>query len=435
MRMDGTSGDSENERRVVNIVTIGHMDHGKSTLIGRMLYDSGAIKPDRLKDAEETSRKLGKDKIEFAFIMDAFQEEREDGMTIDIMHTPFESKKRQYMFIDCPGHHEFVKNMISGTSQADAALLIVSAKPGEGIQNQTKEHTWLVKALGISKVVVAINKMDTVGYSKDVFDRVVGDTAVLLGSIGYDTSTIPFVPVSAMDGDNVYNRSLNTKWYSGDVLIDTLDNNTSPSPSLSGFPTRVVVQDVYDIEKARMIVGRVETGAVEVGESVVFMPSGVHGTLESIKIIDKDVKVASPGDSIGFTVSFGDAKDIEIKRGEVMSDSGHPASTARGFTSQIYIMQPMSIHVGDLVDLRCGTASADCRVVRIINKINPRLGNIEDDNVDSITNGDAATIEFLATKPIVIERQSEIPPLGRIVIQKDGIASACGIVIDLKASE
>jgi len=446
-KSDTTTATSETAK-TINIVTIGHMDHGKSTLIGRILYDSGAIKKDRIKDAEETSLKLGKDKIEFAFIMDAFQEEREGGMTIDIMHTPFESKKRSYMFIDCPGHHEFIKNMITGTSHADAALLIVSAKEGEGVQDQTKEHAWLVKTLGINQMVVVVNKMDTAGYKEDVYKNIVKDVRALLGSMGYDTDKIPFVPISAIEGENVYRKSERMPWYNGDILIDSLDKTISNVAPPIGSPLRIVVQDIYKsggdygAGKEKIIVGRVETGVVKVGEKLIFKPSGVLGKIKTIKIINLTSN-AKAGDSIGFTLDENlDANDdsngnsdsyIElINRGDVASHTDSPACVSKEFTVQIYIMQPMEIRVGSILDFRCGTAAVNCEVKKIVNKINPRLGSIEKEKPDAVSYGDAATLELVSDRSIPVEKQSVIPQLGRFVIQKDGLAVACGIVIDLK---
>ena len=191
----------------INIITAGHVDHGKSTLIGRLLFDSGSIRPEQMRKMEDLAKEFKKETFEFAFVMDKLKEERERGLTIDIMHRPFHTKKYYYTIIDCPGHRDFVKNMITGASQADAAIFVVSAKTGEGVQEQTKEHAYLMKVLGINQLIAAINKMDTVNYDQKRFDEVSEETKKLLKSIGFDTSKIPFVPVSGLKGDNVFKKS------------------------------------------------------------------------------------------------------------------------------------------------------------------------------------------------------------------------------------
>jgi len=413
----------------INIVTIGHIDHGKSTLIGRMLYDSGAMVGERLKDAEDAAKKLGKEKIDFAFLMDTFQEEREEGITIDIMHTPFKGKKNEYMFIDCPGHREFIKNMITGTSHADAALLLVSAKEGEGIQNQTKEHLWLAKILGIEQMIVVINKMDTVNYRKDVYDRISNQLLVLLKYMGYSAEKIPFVPISAREGDNVYKKSKNMGWYDGDSLIDVMDITIKPVEPPANLPLRIVVQDVYDIVRERVVVGRVETGVVGVGNTLVFKPSNAECTVSSIKIIEQDVDVAKAGDGVGMILNG----DIDfIKRGDVASHKSGVTKVVKRFVAQIYIMQSLEMRVGDVVDIRCGTASANCKLEKIINIIDPRSGEVVNVIKNIVARGDAATVEFISEKPIAMEKHSEIQQLGRFIILHDGLTKAYGIVVDLK---
>ena len=199
----------------INIMTAGHVDHGKSTLIGRLLYDSGAIRDDQLRKLKDMAKELKRETFEFAFVMDKLKEERERGLTIDIMHTPFHTSKYYYTIIDCPGHRDFVKNMITGTSQADASIFVVSVKSGEGVQEQTKEHAWLLKVMGVNQLVIAINKMDTVNYDQKRYNEVVAEVKKLLTMIGYKVDEIPFVPVSGLQGDNVFKKSEKMAWYKG----------------------------------------------------------------------------------------------------------------------------------------------------------------------------------------------------------------------------
>ena len=207
----------------LNIVTAGHVDAGKSTLIGRLLFDTGAIREEEMRKLKEAASEYKKETFEFAFVMDTVKEERMRGLTIDLMHRPFETKKWYFTIIDAPGHRDFVKNMITGASQADVAILVVSAKQGEGVQEQTKEHAWLLRVLGVNQLIVAINKMDTVNYDEKRFNEIKEDVTKLLKSIGYKVEEIPFVPVSAYVGDNVAKKSDKTPWYADGTLVEVLD--------------------------------------------------------------------------------------------------------------------------------------------------------------------------------------------------------------------
>ncbi len=414
--------------KTINIVTIGHIDHGKSTLIGRMLYDSGAIKKERILDAEESAKELGKDTIEFSFLMDTFQEERSGGITIDIMHTPFKSEKNEYMFIDCPGHREFIKNMITGTSHADGALLLVSAKNGEGIQNQTREHLWLAKILGIEKIIVAINKMDVVGYSEERYEKIRGNVEDLLTSMNFKENDFRFVPISAIRGNNIYEKSDKMGWYEGKSLIEFMDMIFSSPIKLDDLPLRLVVQDTYKTDQGNIIVGRVETGQVKIGMDILFIPSKIKKTVRNIKIVGKDVKKACAGDSIGLILEdFNES----VSRGDVGCSPKTPVNVGSAFTSQLYIMNPIEIRNDSLLDVRCGTSSTKCEVVEIINTIDPRTG-VTSNAKESISFGDAATVKLKSNNPIPMELHSDIPPLGRFVVVDDGITKAYGIITEME---
>ena len=204
----------------INIITAGHVDAGKSTLVGRLLYDTGAIRDDQLRKLKDTAKELKRETWEFAYVMDKLKEERERGLTIDIMHRPFSTQKHYYTIIDCPGHRDFVKNMITGTSQADAAIFVVSAKPGEGVQEQTKEHAFLMKVMGINQLVVAINKMDSANFDQKRYEEVVEQAKKLLSSIGFKVDEIAFVPLSGLKGDNVFKKSENMPWYKEGTLLE-----------------------------------------------------------------------------------------------------------------------------------------------------------------------------------------------------------------------
>jgi elongation factor 1-alpha len=415
----------------INLMTAGHVDAGKSTLIGRLLYDSGAIREEELRKLKEIAAELKKETFEFAFVMDTVKEERERGLTIDIMHRPFETQKWFFTIIDCPGHRDFVKNMITGASQADAALMVISAKTGEGVQEQTKEHAWLLKVLGIKQIIVVINKMDTVNYDEKRFNEVKEEAAKLFKMIGYNVEEIPFIPVSAYFGDNVVKKSDKMPWYKGGTLVETLDAVIKEPEKPIGKPLRLPVQDVYSITGVGTVpVGRVETGVLKVGDTVVFEPAGVKGEVKSIEIFHKQIPEAKPGDNIGFNVR-GVSKE-QIRRGDVVGHPDNPPTVAKEFIAQIIVLQhPSVITAGYTPVFHCHTASVACRIEEIIAKIDPKTGAVIQEHPDFIKTGDAAKIRVVPTKPMVIEKQSDFPELARFAIRDMGMTVAAGICLDV----
>ena len=415
----------------INIMTAGHVDHGKSTLIGRLLYDSGAVREDQMRKLKETAKELKRETFEFAFVMDRLKEERERGVTIDIMHTPFSTSKFFYTIIDCPGHRDFVKNMITGTSQADAAIFVVSSKPGEGIQEQTKEHAWLLKVMGVSQLVVAINKMDTASYDQKRFNELVTDVKKLLTMIGYKTDEIPFVPVSALQGDNVFKKSDKMPWYKGPTLVEAMDATIKQPELPVNKPLRIPIQDVYAITGVGTVpVGRVETGILKSGDTLIFEPSGAKGEVKTIEMFHKQQSEAKPGDNIGFNVrgiGKGDAK-----RGDVAGHPNSPPTVAKEFTAQIIVLQhPTVMTAGYTPVFHLGTASTACKIEEIIAKIDPKTGQTLKEKPDFIKTGDAARIKVVPSKPMVVEKQSDIPQLARFAIRDMGMTVAAGIVLDI----
>jgi len=415
----------------INIITSGHVDAGKSTLIGRLLFDTGAVRPEQMRKLEQLAKEYKKETFEFAYVMDKLKEERERGVTIDIMHRPFQTKKYNYTIIDCPGHRDFVKNMITGASQADAAILVISAKPGEGIQEQTKEHTFLMKVLGISQIVVAINKMDSADYDEKKFNNIAEEAKKLLKSVGYDVSKIPFVPVSGMKGDNVSIKSTNTPWYKGDVLINEMDNSIQPPEIPIDKPLRIPIQDAYTITGVGTVpVGRVETGILKVGDKVVFQPCGATAEVKTIEMFHKQQPDAKPGDNVGFNVR-GLVKG-QVKRGDVCGLSSSPPTVAKEFTAQIIVLNhPTVMAAGYTPVFHVGTASVACKIEEILAKIDPKTGQVIKEKPDFIKTGDAARIRVVPTKAMVVEKQIDIPQLARFAIRDMGQTVAAGIVIDV----
>ncbi len=416
----------------LNLVFIGHVDHGKSTLVGRILYDTGALSDVELRKLKEEAAKLGKATFEFAFVMDKLKEERERGVTIDVMHKDFQTNKYYFTIIDAPGHRDFVKNMITGTSQADAAVLVVSAK--EGPQPQTKEHAFLARTLGVGQLIVAINKMDTVNYDENRFNEVKSQVENLLKTIGYKTDEIPFIPVSAYYGDNVAKKSDKTPWYKGKTIVEAFDDFKVPEKPVDK-PLRLPVQDVYTITGVGLVpVGRVETGKLKVGDKVIVMPSGVVGEVKSIEMHHQPLQEAEPGDNIGFNLKGVDKKSI--KRGDVVGHPDNPPTVAEEFTAQIVVLNhPTAITVGYQPVIHAHTAQVACTITELVKKINPKTGQVEQENPEFIKTGDVAIVKFKPTRPMVIEKANEFSPLGRFAVRDMGQTVAAGMVIDVKKKQ
>ena len=413
----------------MNLVFIGHVDAGKSTSVGRVLLDSGAISEAQIRKLKDEAEKLGKGTFEFAFVMDSLKEERERGVTIDVAHKEFTTNKFYYTIIDAPGHRDFVENMITGTSQADAAVLVVSAK--DGAQPQTKEHAFLARTLGVKQMIVAINKMDTVEYGESRFNEVKKEMETLLKTIGYKTDEMPFVPMSAYLGDNVVKKSDKLSWYKGKTLVEYLDCLTAPEKP-TGKPLRVPVQDVYSITGVGMVpVGRVETGILKTGGKVVVMPSGAVGEVKTIEMHHQQLTEAEPGDNIGFSLKGVDKKSI--KRGDVIGDTNNPPSVAEEFTAQIVVLNhPTAITIGYQPVIHCHTAQVACSVIEIVKKIDPKTGQAVAEKPDFIKTGDVAIVRFKPNRPMVVEKSQEFSQLGRLAIRDMGRTIAAGMVIDVK---
>jgi elongation factor 1-alpha len=411
----------------LNLVTIGHVDHGKSTLMGRMLYEKGLVDESMIKKFEEMGDK-GKT-FKFAWVMDSLKEERERGLTIDLSHKKFETDRYYFTIIDAPGHRDFVKNMITGASQADAAVLVVAAD--DGIMPQTREHAALAFTLGVNQLVVVINKMDLVNYKEEVFNKLKADVITLLKTVGYrNPENFTFVPTSAFLGENITKPSDKMKWYTGPTFISALDRFVVPEKPIEK-PLRIPVQDVYSITGVGTVpVGRVETGVLRTGDTVVFEPAGVSGEVKSIEMHHEPIPQAEPGDNIGFNV-----RGIErtaIKRGDVAGHPKAPPTVVSEFLARIAVLQhPTVITAGYTPVFHMHTAQVACQITEIINKLDPKTGAVLEEKPEFIKRGDLATIRVTPTKPMVVEKASEIPQLSRFAIRDMGMTIAAGVCIDL----
>jgi elongation factor 1-alpha len=411
----------------LNLITIGHVDHGKSTLVGRMLYERGIVKEEDIRKFEAMGDK-GKT-FKFAWVMDALKEERERGLTIDLAHKKFETDKYYFTIIDAPGHRDFVKNMITGASQADAAILVVAAD--DGIMPQTREHAALAFTLGVGQLVIVINKMDLVGYKEDVFNKLKSEVTDLLRAVGYkNPEKFVFVPAAAFYGENVVKPSDKMKWYAGSVFFAALDNFTIPEKP-TGKPLRLPVQDVYSITGVGTVpVGRVETGILKVGETIVFEPAGVSGEVKSIEMHHESIPQAEPGDNIGFNIRGIDK--TAIKRGDVAGHPKTPPTVAKEFTARIAVLQhPTAIAAGYTPVFHTHTAQVACTISEITQKLDPKSGQVIQEKPEFIKKGDMATIKVIPTRPMVIEKASEIPQLSRFAIRDMGMTVAAGVCVDI----
>jgi elongation factor 1-alpha len=415
----------------INLVFIGHVDHGKSTTVGRLLYDTKNVDEQTMKKLKEKAQELGKAGFEFAFVMDNLKEERERGVTIDLAHKRFDTAKYYFTIIDAPGHKDFIKNMITGASQADAGVLVVAAN--DGVMAQTKEHVFLARTLGVDQLIIAVNKMDMKNYDQKVFEQVKTDVTALLKTVGYKPENIPFIPIASLHGDNVATKSTHMPWYTGHTLHETLDTIKEPEKPTQ-LPLRLPLQDVYNITGIGVVpVGRVETGILKVGDKIIVMPGregkGVPGEVKTIEMHHEQMTQALPGDNIGFNVRGIGKKDVA--RGDVLGHVDTPPNVASEFIANIIVLNhPTVITVGYTPVFHIHTAQVACQVMEIQKKLNPTTGEVLAVNPDFIKNGDAAIVRIKPMHPLCIERQKDIPQMSRFAVRDSGATVAAGMCIE-----
>ena len=411
-----------------NLAVIGHVDHGKSTMVGRLLFETGSVPEHVIEQHREEAEEKGKGGFEFAYVMDNLAEERERGVTIDIAHQEFDTDEYYFTIVDCPGHRDFVKNMITGASQADNAVLVVAAD--DGVAPQTQEHVFLSKTLGINELIIAVNKMDVVDYDEGKYKEVKDEVAKLLKQVNFKSDDATFIPTSAFEGDNVSEHSDKTSWYDGPTLLEALNNLDQPEPPTDA-DLRLPIQDVYTISGIGTVpVGRVETGTLNTGDKVSFQPSDVGGEVKTVEMHHEEVPKAEPGDNVGFNVR-GIGKD-DIRRGDVCGPADSPPKVADTFTARIVVMQhPSVITAGYTPVFHAHTAQVACTIESIDAKINPSTGEVSEEDPDFIKSGDAATVTVRPQKPLSIEPAGEIPELGSFAIRDMGQTVAAGQVLEV----
>jgi len=428
---------SKTEKPHLNLVIMGHVDHGKSTTTGHMLYLAGVVDDRTIKAFEEEAKKMGKETFKFAWVLDNLKEERERGLTIDLRFLKFETKKYYFTVIDAPGHRDFVKNMITGASQADGAVLFVSAKRGEfeagiGPGGQTREHAFLAFTLGVRQLVVAVNKMDdaTVNWSQERYNEIKNEVSRMLKMVGYKVEKIPFVPTSGWTGDNLVKQSEKMSWYKGPTLFDALDTFELPPKPLDK-PLRLPVQDVYSITGVGTVpVGRVETGVLKENDVIIFMPANKQAEVKSLEMHHTRIPKAEPGDNIGFNVR-GVAK-TDIRRGDVAGPVNNPPAVAKEFVGQIIVIyHPTAIAAGYTPVLHYHTGQVACRFTELMRKIDPRSGQVVEEKPAFLKTGDAALVRMEPLHPISAESYTDFPELGRFAIRDMGTTVAAGVVKEI----
>jgi len=436
------------EKTHCNLVVIGHVDSGKSTSTGHLIYKCGGIDKRTIEKFEKEAAEMGKSSFKYAWVLDKLKAERERGITIDIALWKFETKNYYFTIIDAPGHRDFIKNMITGTSQADVAILMIASPTGEfeagyAKNGQTREHALLAYTLGVKQMIVCINKMDdkTVDYSFERYDEIKKEFSKHLAKVGYKPSKIPFIPISGWVGDNMLERSKKMPWYAKGkkdfdsktdppTLLEALDK-IKPPKRPTDKPLRLPLQDVYKIGGIGTVpVGRVETGILKPGMTVTFAPVQLSTEVKSVEMHHENVDEALPGDNVGFNVKNVSVKDI--RRGMVASDAKNdPACGVKSFTAQVIVMNhPGEIRAGYTPVLDCHTAHIACKFEELQEKVDKRTGAKlgEGEEVVSVKTGESCVVKLSPTKPMCVEPYKQYAPLGRFAVRDMRQTVAVGIV-------
>jgi translation elongation factor TU len=407
------------EEKTLPIVIVGHIDHGKSTLIGRLLYDTGSLPPDKYAEIQKTSEELGR-RIEFAFVMDCLEEERSKGITIDTTQTFFKSDKRHYVIIDAPGHKEFLKNMITGTSQAEAALLLIDAK--EGIMDQTKRHAYLLRMLGLKQICVLLNKIDLLDYSKEQFSELKEKVAALLESMQIHPTFI--LPISAIQGDNVASPSGNLSWFEGPTVLQALD--TFEELKVEKKPLRFPIQDVYTVDGEKILAGRIEAGQMSVNDRLYLLPEKKKVTIQKIrKFLDSKVTTAVFEESIGITLKG----RHRVGRGHILS-ADLSSTISDQIRANLFWMDERPHERGEALLFRCVTQEIPCRIETIYKKFDPASMELIDKEATSIAGAEIAEVLIRLETEAVVDSFTDIPEMGRFILEREGKPIAGGIILE-----
>jgi elongation factor 1-alpha len=419
----------------VNLVVVGHVDAGKSTTTGHLIYKCGGIDKRTIEKFEKESAEMGKSSFKYAWVLDKLKAERERGITIDIALWKFETTKYYFTIIDAPGHRDFIKNMITGTSQADVAILVIASGVGEfeagyAKTGQTREHALLAYTLGVKQMICLINKMDdkSVKYSKSRFQEIQSEMKKFLKTVGYKPKKIPFIPISGWVGDNMLEPSKNMPWYKGPYVLKALDAIKPPKRPVDK-PLRLPLQDVYKIGGIGTVpVGRVETGILKPGMNVTFAPAMLTTEVKSVEMHHEAMEEAKPGDNVGFNVKNISLK--QIRRGMVAgcSKKDPPAKSAHFHAQVIILDHPNKIMAGYTPVLDCHTAHIACRFDKLLTLMNKRTGEVIEQNPKSAKSGQAVIVDMIPSKPMCVESFKDYPPLGRFAVRDMRKTVAVGVI-------
>jgi elongation factor 1-alpha len=420
------------EKPNMNVVFVGHVDAGKSTIVGRTMFDGGAVSEQEMKKLREEAEKNGKAGFEFAYVMDNIKEERERGVTIDLSYKKLVTQKFEITIIDAPGHRDFVKNMITGASQADCAFLVIAAP--SGVQPQTTEHLWLLRTMGVKNIGIAINKMDSIDYDEAKFNKVKEDVSKLLQGVGVNPETTPFVACSGLQGDNVVKKSDKMAWYKGPTILEQFD--IFPAPELpTNLPMRMPVQDVYEITGIGTVpVGKIETGIMKIGQKVKVLPGrtgdGIEGEVKTIEMHHETMPEAPAGDNVGINVRGVGKKDIA--RGDVICEAANPCPIVEEFIATITVINhPTVLAKGYTPVFHIHTAQVPCQFTELIAQIDPRTGETIKESPDFLKNGDTAKVRIKPAGNLCLETQKDNPFMARFAVRDAGVTVAAGMCTEI----
>jgi len=420
------------EKPNMNVVFVGHVDAGKSTIVGRLMFDAGLVSEQVMAKLKEEAIKHGKAGFEFAYVMDNIKEERERGVTIDLAYKKIVTQKWEVTIIDAPGHRDFVKNMITGASQADSAFLVIAAPAG--VQPQTTEHLWLLRTMGVKNIAVAVNKMDAVEYKEEKFTKVKEDVSKLLQGVGINPANTAFVACSGLQGDNVVKKSDKMAWYKGPTILEQLDQ--FPAPELpKELPMRMPVQDVYEITGIGTVpVGKIETGVMKQGMKVKVLPGrtgeGIEGEVKTIEMHHETLPEAVAGDNVGINIRGVGKKDLA--RGDVICDAAKPVPIVEEFIATITVINhPTVLAKGYTPVFHIHTAQVPCQFIELIEQIDPKTGQAIKQNPDFLKNGDTAKVRIKPMGNLCLETQKENPFMSRFAVRDAGQTVAAGMCTEI----
>ncbi len=411
-------------RENLHFVAVGHVDHGKSTMIGRLLYDTESLPPDKMEEVRRMSEESN-GQPEFAFVMDHLEEERTNRITIDTAQTFFKTEKRDYTIIDAPGHKQFLKNMITGSTQAEAALLLIDAE--EGLREQTHRHAYILGLLGIKQLIVIVNKMDLAGYKEERFNELRDQITARLGEFNMTVKPEMIIPISAQLGDNVAKKGENMSWFSGMTMLEALDKLECAKTTEDGM-LRFPIQDIYEVDGQKIIAGRLVSGAIKSGQDIIFHPCGKSATVDKIKKnFNEDFDVAVAGESIGLTLK-GESAFKALKRGEIACDVEPSPMVSSTIEAVVFWMSGMPVRLNDKLDFKCATNQMQCQVKRIDNRLNSSSLEVIEESSNELRETEVARLTLKLDGYVATDKFEQVAETGRFVLMRDTDTVAGGVI-------